>query len=157
MKHFAPVSMALLGLRGAPHAQAASTYLNISNITVEVGAGTSPVSFNNTFGGSSTIDNVPDAPSADAEEFHDQTTHIWFTANLVGGGLELKFSFGIESDLNTLHFWNYTSDAPPPRRPSDTAAGATWSVVARLGWRWRYRQIQPTTALANWPTSGLQW
>ncbi len=51
-----------------------------------------------------------DAPSADAEEFHDQTTHIWYTANDVGGGLELLFDFGIEYDISTLHFWNCTSE-----------------------------------------------
>ncbi|MCZ4316589.1 PEP-CTERM sorting domain-containing protein [Comamonadaceae bacterium G21597-S1] len=89
---------------------AASTYLNQSNITVTVGAGTSPGSFNNTFSGGSTIAKVIDAPSAIAEEFHNQTTHIWYTADDDGGGLELLFDFGIEYDLSVLHFWNYTSE-----------------------------------------------
>lgn len=85
-------------------------YLNIDNITVAVGAGTSAGTFNNTFAGGQTIDKVIDAPSADAQEFHNQTTHIWFTASNAGGGLELVFDFGIAYDITTLHFWNYTSE-----------------------------------------------
>ena len=95
----------------AASADAASVYLNKDNITVAVGAGTSPGSFNNTFNGGATIEKVIDAPSADAEEFHTQATHIWFTADAIGGGLELKFDFGTEYDINTLHFWNYTSES----------------------------------------------
>lgn len=89
---------------------AASTYLNIQNISVNVGPGTSEGSFNNTFSGGNTIDKVIDAPSADAEEFHNQTTHIWFTAAEVGGDLELDFDFGQAFDITTLHFWNFTSE-----------------------------------------------
>ncbi len=89
---------------------AESIYLNIDNISVAVGPGTSPGTFNNTFSGGQTIDKVIDAPSADAEEFHTQTTHIWFTAAQVGGGLELEFDLGIAYDISTLHFWNYTSE-----------------------------------------------
>jgi len=89
---------------------AAPIYLNIDNISVEVGPGTSPGSFNNTFSNGQTIDKVIDAPSADAEEFHNQTTHIWYTADQVGGGLELLFDFGLEYDITTLHFWNYTGE-----------------------------------------------
>ena len=100
--------LAASGIAGA--ANAAPIYLNIDNISVEVGAGTSAGSFNNTFAGGQTIDKVIDAPTADAEEFHNQTTHIWFTADEVGGGLELLFDFGQEYDINTLHFWNYTSE-----------------------------------------------
>jgi len=85
-------------------------YLNIDNISVSVGDGTSPGSFNNTFGGGQTIDKVIDAPSADAQEFHNQTTHIWFTADQVGGGLELVFDFNIAYDITTLHFWNFTGE-----------------------------------------------
>ncbi|MGB7325884.1 MAG: PEP-CTERM sorting domain-containing protein [Rubripirellula sp.] len=88
----------------------AAVYLNISNISVEVGSGTSPGSFNNTYSGG-TIDKVIDAPSATATEFHDQTTHIWFTSDAPGGGLELRFDFGREYDITDLHFWNYTSEA----------------------------------------------
>lgn len=95
----------------ASAASAAPVYLNIDNISVEVGPGTSPGTFNNTFDNGQTIDKVIDAPSADAEEFHDQQTHIWFTADEVGGGLELLFDFGQEYDISTLHFWNYTSES----------------------------------------------
>lgn len=90
---------------------AAPVYLNFENISVEVGAGTSAGTFNNTFNSGQTIDKVIDAPSADAEEFHNQTTHIWFTADALGGGLELLFDFGTSYDISTLHFWNYTGEA----------------------------------------------
>lgn len=86
-------------------------YLNETNISVAVGAGTTSGSFNNTFMNGNTIAKVIDAPSADAAEFHDQNTHIWFTADQPGGGLELLFDFGIEYDLDILHFWNYTSES----------------------------------------------
>ncbi len=96
-----------------PAAQAATApvYLNAQNITVSVGAGTSEGSFNNTFAGGQTIAKVIDAPSAAAEEFHNQTTHIWFTTSVTGGGLELDFDFGRAYDLTTLHFWNYTAES----------------------------------------------
>ncbi len=87
-----------------------AVYLNIDNISVQQGPGTSPGSFNNTFSGG-TLDKVIDAPSANAPEFHNQTTHIWFTASQVGGGLELRFDFHQEYDISTLHFWNYTSES----------------------------------------------
>ncbi|QDT00838.1 hypothetical protein [Adhaeretor mobilis] len=93
-----------------PDCSAAGTYLNQSNITVAVGPGTSPGSFNNTFANGQTIEKVIDAPTATAEETHNQATHIWFTADNVGGGLELVFDFGIAYDVGTLHFWNYTDD-----------------------------------------------
>ncbi len=48
--------------------------------------------------------------TADAAEFHNQSTHIWFTASEPGGGLELEFDFGMEIDLTTLYFWNYTGE-----------------------------------------------
>jgi hypothetical protein len=47
---------------------------------------------------------------AGAEEFHNQAAHIWFTTNELGGGLQLRFDFGVEFDIGTLHFWNYTSE-----------------------------------------------
>lgn len=94
---------------GAP--ASAATYLNNTNITVTVGPGSSPGTFNNTFVGGATISKVIDAPSAAAEEFHDQATHIWYTAAQTGGGLELRFDFGTEYDLSVLHFWNYTGEA----------------------------------------------
>ncbi|MDF1817082.1 MAG: PEP-CTERM sorting domain-containing protein [Immundisolibacteraceae bacterium] len=100
-----------VALVGSMSAFAAPIYLNDTNISVSVGSGTSAGSFNNTFNGTSTIEKVIDAPSADAEEFHNQTTHIWFTAASPGGGLELLFDFGVEYDITTLHFWNYTSES----------------------------------------------
>lgn len=96
---------------GMSNAMAAPTYLNISNISVAVGAGTSAGSFNNTFANGGGIDKVIDAPSADAEEFHNQTTHLWFTAAQPGGGLELRFDFGIQYNIGTLHFWNYNDES----------------------------------------------
>jgi hypothetical protein len=89
----------------------AATYLNNTNSTVTVGAGTSEGTFNNTFSGTATIEKVIDEPTAEAEEFHNQATHIWFTANEIGGGLELLFDFQSEYDITTLHFWNYTSES----------------------------------------------
>lgn len=91
----------------------AAVYLNKDLITVSVGPGTSPGTFNNTFTNSPglTIEKVIDAPSADAEEFHNQDTHIWFTADQAGGGLELLFDFQQEYDISTLHFWNYNGES----------------------------------------------
>ncbi|PIE38477.1 MAG: PEP-CTERM sorting domain-containing protein [Gammaproteobacteria bacterium] len=104
----------ILGLTAAlasSTALAAPVYLNESNITVSVGAGTSPGTFNNTFANGQTINKVIDAPSADAVEYHNQTTHIWYTADDIGGGLELLFDFGTEYDITMLHFWNYTGES----------------------------------------------
>lgn len=110
-RSFRWLASAVLFVGLASAAPAGALYLNAPTITVEVGPGTSPGSFNNTFDGGQTIDKVIDAPSADAEEFHNQTTHIWFTADEVGGGLELLFDFGEGYDIDTLHFWNYTSES----------------------------------------------
>jgi hypothetical protein len=104
------LSLAALAAALSTGAQAA-VYLNKPLISVSVGAGTSPGTFNNTFANGQTIDKVIDAPSADAEEFHDQATHIWFTADAVGGGLELKFDFNQQYDISTLHFWNYNAES----------------------------------------------
>lgn len=101
----------LVLLGASASSQAESTYLNINNISVAVGSGTSPGTFNNTFNNGQTINKVIDAPSADAAEFHNQTTHIWFTASSPGGGLELEFDFGQPYDITTLHFWNYTAES----------------------------------------------
>ncbi|WP_306116589.1 MULTISPECIES: hypothetical protein [unclassified Roseovarius] len=90
-------------------AWATPVYLNKDNISVTVGERTAPGTFNNTFNNSQTIEKVIDAPSADAEEFHNQTTHIWFKA-AEGGGLELVFDFRISYNITTLHFWNYTGE-----------------------------------------------
>lgn len=91
-------------------ATASEIYLNKDNITVTVGKGTSPGTFNNTFNNDQTIEKVIDAPSASAEEFHNQQTHIWFKADSDGGGLELIFDFGVSYDITTLHFWNFTGE-----------------------------------------------
>ena len=100
-----------IALMGTVSAFAAPVYLNNANIIVAVGSGTSNGSFHNTFSGGNTIEKVIDAPSADAEEFHNQSTHIWFTSDVVGGGLELLFNFGQAFDISTLHFWNYTGES----------------------------------------------
>lgn len=105
------LTVGCLAFLGTLNAHAAPIYLNNTNITVSVGPGTSPGTFNNTFDFGQTIEKVIDAPSADAEEIHSQITHIWFTADEIGGGLELLFDFGQEYDLTTLHFWNYTAEA----------------------------------------------
>ncbi len=101
----------LVAVVASPALAADTVYLNQDNISVAVGAGTSPGSFNNTFSNGQTISKVIDAPSAAAEEFHNQATHIWFTADAAGGGLELVFDFGANYDLQTLHFWNYDGEA----------------------------------------------
>ena len=95
----------------AAAAPATPVYLNNTNMTVAVGPGTSPGTFNNTFSSGATIEKVIDAPSADATEFHNQSTHIWFTADEVGGGLELLFNFNAAYDIDTLHIWNYTGES----------------------------------------------
>ncbi len=113
MKHraYSAALVTALGVASALPAQAQSVYLNQGNIAVSVGAGTSAGTFNNTFSGGATITKVIDAPTADAAEFHNQQTHIWFTASSVGGGLELLFDFGQAYDIQTLHFWNYDGEA----------------------------------------------
>lgn len=92
-------------------AAAAPVYLNLDNISVSVGSNTGAGTSNNTFNGGQTINKVIDAASADAEEFHNQTTHIWYTFDDVNDGLELIFDLGISYDISTLHFWNYTAEA----------------------------------------------
>lgn len=87
-----------------------TVYLNRDLITVTVGDGTRQGSFNNTFSAGNTLEKVIDAPTADAEEIHNQQTHIWFTAARPGDGLELIFDFGISYDIETVHVWNYTGE-----------------------------------------------
>lgn len=113
MRHLACLAtcVASFGMAGMAPAHAQTVYLNQGNITVSVGTGTSPGTFNNTFADGATITKVIDAPTADAAEFHNQQTHIWYTANSVGGGLELLFDFGQAYDIQTLHFWNYDGEA----------------------------------------------
>jgi len=101
-------SLIALGIFLPGFALAEPVYLNVDTpITVQVGAGTTATTSNNTFTRGFGIEKVIDAPSADAEEFHNQDTHIWFS----GGALELQFDFGDAYDLTTLHFWNYTGEA----------------------------------------------
>ena len=99
-----------LGLMLPGSAWAQTVYLNRDLITVEVGDGTSPGTFNNTFQGNQTAEKVIDAPAADAEEYHNQLTHIWFTADTVGGGVEFVFDFPVSYDIEEVHFWNYTDE-----------------------------------------------
>lgn len=106
MKLFMPIMALGLVAFMATGAQAAPIYLNDQNITVAYGPRTSSGTMNNTV----SINNVIDAPSADATEVHNQNTHVWFTALEPGGGLELLFDFGLEIDISILHFWNYTSE-----------------------------------------------
>lgn len=109
---FKSVAAAVVLTVSSGAASAAPIYLNAdSGITVAVGSGTSAGTFNNTFNNGQTIAKVIDAPSATATEVHNQTTHIWFTADQVGGGLELLFDFQQEYDISTLHFWNYDGEA----------------------------------------------
>ena len=107
MKLLKQILATTLLMFGATASNAAPIYLNIDNISVSVGAGTTATTSNNTFANGNTIDKAIDAPSADALEFHNQTTHIWFS----GGGLELLFDFQQQYDLSTLHFWNYTGES----------------------------------------------
>ncbi len=105
----AAFSAALLGIGGSA-VEAAPVYLNNTLIDVSVGDRTSPGTMNNTFAGGQTIEKVIDAPTAGAEEHHNQKTHIWFKADRPGGGLELWFDFRISYDITMLHFWNYTGE-----------------------------------------------
>lgn len=100
--------VAAVGL--AMPAAADTIYLAAPAISVEVGPRTAEGSFNNTFAWDQTIEKAIDAPSADAEELHTQLTHIWFSSNVDGGGLELLFDFGQRYDITTLHFWNYSGE-----------------------------------------------
>lgn len=103
-------ALLVVGIFVALDANSASVYLNQENIDVSVGSGTSLGTFNNTFLNGQTILKVIDAPSAEAAEYHNQTTHVWFTASEIGGGLELVFDFGQIYNISTLHFWNYTGE-----------------------------------------------
>ncbi len=85
---------------------AAPIYLNDQNISVSLGSSMDAEPFANR----STVDSLAsiiDAPSADAPENHNQSTHVWVS----GGSLELDFDLGIEYDLTTLHFWNYFGES----------------------------------------------
>lgn len=107
-KYLAVVAAATVLGTGA--ASAATVYLNHTNITVSVGPGTGEGTANNTYDRGFGIEKVIDAPSADAEEIHDQDTHIWYTFLNAEDGLELVFDLKISYDITALHFWNYTGE-----------------------------------------------
>lgn len=138
MRYFAGVLGFLTMFCGAGAVSATPVYLNKDNISVAVGEGTSPGTLNNTFQGGGTIEKVIDAPSADAEEFHNQNTHIWFKAEADGGGLELIFDFGISYNITTLHFWNYTGEGYDVDRIDFTFYDAAGSVIGTMS-------IEPAT------------
>lgn len=102
--------LALTLLAGLTAFPVRAEYLNIDNITVEIDPDAPKGLSNNTFSGGRTIDKVIDAPSADAEEFHNQATHIWFYFKDPSQGLNLIFDLKRDYDINTLHFWNYTGE-----------------------------------------------
>ena len=83
-------------------------FLNFSNTSVMLGelhnGDREP------FANRTTLDSLlslTDAPSADAEEFHRQSTHVWIS----GGMLEVVFEFDNDYDLTQFHFWNYHSES----------------------------------------------
>ena len=102
------LSLTTFALCSAAHA--APVYLNSNNMSVSVGAGTGVGSSNNTFANGQTIDKVIDAATAETEEFHNQTTHIWYSFTDPTDGLELIFDFDQSYDISTLHFWNYDGE-----------------------------------------------
>ena len=86
---------------------AQSVYLNNTNITVQLGPSMPPGNPFTNLGVAASLANVINAPSATASEFHSSpTTHVWVSDR----ALELRFDFGIEYDLSTLHLWNYHSE-----------------------------------------------
>lgn len=101
-----------LMLFGGP-ASATPIYLNDQNVSIALGSShDAQILANPTYGPfanvvlTQSLANIIDAPSADATEFHNQSTHVWVS----GGHLELDFDFGVEYDLSALHFWNYHSE-----------------------------------------------
>jgi hypothetical protein len=86
-------------------AQAIPVYLNFENIDVILGPSMPAEPFSNRTTAAS-LASIIDAPSADASELHNQSTHVWTTNRT----LELIFDFRIEYDLTDLHFWNYHSE-----------------------------------------------
>lgn len=92
-------------------AVASPIYLNHENMTVALGSShDDAVASNPTFGPFQNVNidnslaNIIDAPSADAGEFHNQSTHVWSEAPL-----ELVFDLLTDYDILSLHFWNYHS------------------------------------------------
>lgn len=91
----------VMGLNNNAHAD----YLNNLNMTVEVGAGTSADPFENVSTAQS-LANIIDAPSADAIEDHNQSSHVWVT----GETLNLVFELNTDYDLTEMHLWNYYTE-----------------------------------------------
>ena len=86
-------------------AEPAPVYLNDdAGITLSVGAA-SVGGFVNV-SESQSLANVIDLDSANAPDFHSQTSHVWWS----GGPLELIFNLQNEYNLTTLHFWNYFTE-----------------------------------------------
>ncbi|QEF96054.1 hypothetical protein Mal15_00800 [Stieleria maiorica] len=80
-------------------------FLNNSNATVALGASMAAEPFANRSTAAS-LASIMDLPSADATEFHNQSTHVWIN----GGMLEVDFDFGTEYDLTSFHLWNYVTE-----------------------------------------------
>lgn len=99
------VTSGLVFLALTTSATADPIYLNFTNISVDLGASMPADPFANR-GTAESLASVIDAPSADAAEFHTQSTHIW----VLGGNLELDFDLGADYDLIGFHFWNYHTE-----------------------------------------------
>ena len=114
---------------------AAILYLNNQNISVALGSSMAAEPFANRSAASS-LASIIDAPSADASELHNQSTHVWVS----GTPLELMFDFGLEYDINTFHFWNYHSESYDVDNieltfldSSNNIVGALTQVIPALG------------------------
>ena len=83
-------------------------YLNFSNMSVMLGelhnGDREPFANRSTL---ESLISLTDAPSADFEEFHQQTSHVWVS----GGMLEIVFDLDVDYDLDQFHFWNYHSES----------------------------------------------
>lgn len=104
-KHLFASGMASVMLAILPATGESATYLHSANMTVGLGPSMSPEPFANRTAAAS-LASIIDLESADASEFHTQSTHVWVS----GGSLELVFDFEMEYDLTHFHFWNYHSE-----------------------------------------------
>lgn len=87
-------------------AMADLVYLNHENINVELGEGMPDNPFANRSAEAS-LASIIDADSAASLEYHNQGSHVWVN----GSDLKLWFDFGIEYDITTFHFWNYSAES----------------------------------------------
>ena len=78
-----------------------SVFLNGTNSSVALGETMAVEPFVNRSTADS-LASIIDLPTADATEFHNQSTHIWVNS----GPLELVFDFGAEYDLESFHLCN---------------------------------------------------